>query len=337
MLRRITIVTSVLVLFLLSGKAQDPHFSQLHNTPLWVNPALAGQTDGDMRLIANYRNQWSTVTVPYQTAAGSFDTKIPKYFKNCSYFGAGVFVLNDQAGDAAFRTSTAQLSLAYHQSLSAKKPTFLSLGFMVGAGQMAFDQNELYFDNQFDGGGFNTGLASGENFSRTSLMYLDISAGLTVTSSLGEFSGFYLGVGMYHLNQPNVSFLGDDSETLYMRTNLHAGGTIGLGEEGTIRVLPEFIMSFQGPSQEVLVGAMVQYAMSDLSLYLGGMYRNKDAFIPMFRMDIKTVSLTFSYDVNTSELTRASAANGGMEISLKFTPKVFGARSECDEVKCPYY
>ncbi len=143
--------------------AQDPHFSQYQHTPLWVSPALTGQIAGDMRLTANYRNQWSSVTVPFQTVALSYDMRIPKYFgKSCSYFGGGLFLLNDQAGDSEFRTTIAQLALSYHQSMSNKgKPSYLSLGLMVGGGQMGFNPDKLYFDNQYNGEGFDTGLSSG--------------------------------------------------------------------------------------------------------------------------------------------------------------------------------
>ena len=49
--------------------AQDIHFSQFSETPLLRNPALAGIFSGDLRIQAVYRNQWNSVTVPYQTSS----------------------------------------------------------------------------------------------------------------------------------------------------------------------------------------------------------------------------------------------------------------------------
>ncbi|MEK7227019.1 MAG: type IX secretion system membrane protein PorP/SprF, partial [Bacteroidota bacterium] len=50
--------------FLSSLQAQDIHFSQFLSSPMNLNPALAGQFDGDHRFVMNHRNQWSSVTVP---------------------------------------------------------------------------------------------------------------------------------------------------------------------------------------------------------------------------------------------------------------------------------
>ncbi len=322
-----------------SINAQDAHFSQYQHTPLWVNPAFAGQIAGDMRFIANYRNQWSSVTVPYQTVSLSYDTRIPKYFgKSCSYFGGGLFLMNDQAGDSEFRTTTAQLSFAYHQSLSNKgKPSYLSMGVMIGGGQMGINPEKLYFDNQFDGSGFDTSLGNGENFERTNFFYLDISAGLNFAIAIGKRSGITVGLGAYHLNQPNVSFLGDSTERLFARYVLQAGGEIGINEDLPLSFIPSLVYMLQGPHNEVTAGLMIKWSPNeDFALSGGGAFRSSDAFIPMIRVDFKTASLAFSYDLNTSKLNVASNSNGGMEIALMFQPNVFNEKQECQSIFCPF-
>ena len=58
------------VLFVLALSAQDIHFSQFGNSPINLNPGLTGAFGGDMRFVANYRNQWRvdpTPLVPYLT------------------------------------------------------------------------------------------------------------------------------------------------------------------------------------------------------------------------------------------------------------------------------
>src|SRR5215218_715262 len=53
---------------LTSVQAQDLHFSQFMNNPLLTNPANTGfNPDFDYRLGASYRNQWSSLPVPYKT------------------------------------------------------------------------------------------------------------------------------------------------------------------------------------------------------------------------------------------------------------------------------
>ena len=67
---KLTAVTFLLGIY--TGQAlhaQDLHYSQFMNSPLLTNPANTGFIpDGDYRLGANFRNQWSSVTAfPYKT------------------------------------------------------------------------------------------------------------------------------------------------------------------------------------------------------------------------------------------------------------------------------
>ena len=54
-------------------KSQDIHFSQIQESPLWLNPANAGFFNGYVRSIANYRNQWASMGNAFQTMAVSID------------------------------------------------------------------------------------------------------------------------------------------------------------------------------------------------------------------------------------------------------------------------
>lgn len=339
-MQRIIYAIAILVFSAITAKGQlDSHFSQYQHTPLLVNPAKAGQIDGDMRLIANYRNQWSSVTVPFSTVAASYDMRIPKYFgKSCSYFGAGIVLLNDQAGDANFRRTNANLALTYNQSLSKRgKPTYMSVGLMVGGGQHTFDPNKLFFDSQFNGDIFDTGLSSGEEFSRNSLLYLDISAGLNFAIALGDKSGVSVGLGMYHLNRPNVSFMEDGDAQLYSRVVFSVDGSIALGEDSKLAVLPTLVFMGQGPDRSFTVGSLLKYTSNErVAISVGGVYRSGDAFIPMLRLDYKPVAIALSYDINVSNLSAASNSNGAMELSLIFTPNIFSDKRDCGAIFCPY-
>lgn len=67
---------SALFIFTLSGvvmRAQDIHFSQIHETPLFLSPANTGFYNGYFRAIANYRNQWAAMNNAFQTGAISLD------------------------------------------------------------------------------------------------------------------------------------------------------------------------------------------------------------------------------------------------------------------------
>ena len=67
-------ISLLLLLVVMSGRAQDLHFSQFFNSPLTTNPANTGFIPtADYRLGAHYRDQWSNSFVPYKTLSISGD------------------------------------------------------------------------------------------------------------------------------------------------------------------------------------------------------------------------------------------------------------------------
>jgi hypothetical protein len=72
--------------------AQDIHWTQFNNNPVFQNPAGAGNFKEDLRLTANYRTQWRSVTIPFQTTALAADTKWKQWGFGLNYF-------HDQVGD----------------------------------------------------------------------------------------------------------------------------------------------------------------------------------------------------------------------------------------------
>ncbi|MGH2644329.1 MAG: type IX secretion system membrane protein PorP/SprF, partial [Chitinophagaceae bacterium] len=70
-------LTCILCITGFLSHAQDIHLSQFYETPLLRNPALAGIFTGDYRVELVYRNQWASVTIPYQTGALSGEARFP--------------------------------------------------------------------------------------------------------------------------------------------------------------------------------------------------------------------------------------------------------------------
>ena len=78
MMRKVIIVLGIWNLSSgISLKAQDIHFSQFFETPLWRNPSLAGIYNGDIRVQAVYRDQWNSVTNAYRTGSLNAEFKMP--------------------------------------------------------------------------------------------------------------------------------------------------------------------------------------------------------------------------------------------------------------------
>ena len=76
MFKQLAIAWALLVS--VAAQGQDLHFSQFFNSPLTTNPANTGFIpDGDYRLGANFRNQWSSVmTLPYKTMSAFGDMQV---------------------------------------------------------------------------------------------------------------------------------------------------------------------------------------------------------------------------------------------------------------------
>ena len=74
--------SAIILSFILAvgANAQDIHFSQFYNAPLKLNPGNAGAFRGDLRVISNYRNQWSSINSAFKTYGFSVDVPVSKSF-----------------------------------------------------------------------------------------------------------------------------------------------------------------------------------------------------------------------------------------------------------------
>ena len=72
-MKKIVLICAIILPFV--NKAQDIHFSQFNETPVLLNPALSC-TAFDTRIIANYKNQWASVTTPFRTYGISIERAI---------------------------------------------------------------------------------------------------------------------------------------------------------------------------------------------------------------------------------------------------------------------
>jgi hypothetical protein len=72
-------------------------------------------------------------------------------------------------------------------------------------------------------------------------------------------------------------------------------------------------------------------------LHVGGFLRWKDAFIPVVKVDMRSLSVALSYDVNVSQLKTASQGRGGFELSLSYIGFLHRNDAARDEVMCPRF
>lgn len=304
-----------------SALAQDIHFSQYYASPLTLNPALTGNINGVFRLAANYRNQWFTIptlgmVAPYQTYQFSGDAALLRDRLGNDGFGVGGMFYCDRAGDGALTTFSGMVSLAYHKAVDRYGRGRISLGLQAGVVSKQIKMQNLVFETQLDGYGWNTQLSNGESYSGKSILYPDVNIGAMWTHAPKDNFRYYLGFAMNHLSKPRESFLGDERNRINYLYKVNAGMEIFLNHDYSFSMTPTFLFMLQSNAQQYNVGLGLNYWVNDdIAIFGGGWYRIKDAVILNLGAEFYNCRVGISYDVNHSSLRTASKAQGGIELS----------------------
>ena len=329
-----------------SAMAQDPHFTQYFASPLTLNPALTGLTQGDIRLAANYRSQWGAVSPnPYTTGTVSYDMATMKgALGNGDALGIGVIGLFDRSGLGGLQNITVGLSVAYHKSFGYEKQHTLSLGVQGALVQKTIDFTSLKFEDQFDFSTGGTPYTTGENIGNADLTYPDFNLGLMYSGRINEHATTYIGFSYYHLTQPVESFL-NDNHKIHSRYTGYLGGSFDLNEN--IVLYASGLYQSQASATEVMAGAAVGFVLNPghdrefsrkTIFYLGGWYRYGDALSPYIGFEWSKMKLGISYDANLSSFSPATGGNGGYEVSLIFNGKINkGANRPTYNFACPKF
>src|ERR1043165_647291 len=198
---------------------QDIHYSQFNNSPYNLNPAQTGLFDGDYRLAANFRSQWSVIPVPYRTFSLGGDYRLKTKLQN-DVPAVGALINTDKSGDSKFTTTQILLSGSYIKKLTKDSTHFASLGIQPGITSKSFNVAALSFDNQYDGDSYDPNLPSGENFPKTRMTYFDMGVGLAYLYRKNHRMYVNAGYSLLHLNRPKQSFFNNDDIRLDAKHNI---------------------------------------------------------------------------------------------------------------------
>jgi type IX secretion system PorP/SprF family membrane protein len=348
-----------LMLSVYETQAQDPRYTQYYSAPLRLNPALTGVFEGTWRIGTNFRTQWGSVmNKPFNTVGLNADLKT-QVFKS-DYFAASFGAMTDVSGQGRYNYTDINLGFSYMKKLSgggrSYRPaitSYLVAGAQLGIGQRSVKWLDLTYSEQWDvnigtTGGYDTNLSSGENAEamRMNKIYPDLSAGLLWYGVMGNRKSIYAGMGIFHINRPEISVFnrttaGLGAERLYMRITAHAGGEILLGGRGgAVSLLPGFVGMFQGPTMELNMGLGVKYQAAkydDFALKFSMWTRlaNKleadidaDALMLIIGLDWQSFQFGISYDINLSTLTAVSNGQGALEFSIIYVHDVEKSRQQ---------
>ncbi len=302
--------------------AQDIHYSQFFTSPISLNPAKTGLFNGDWRIGANYKNQWNSIPVAYNTGSIFVDFALgEKRNSMIKKAGVGIFLAQDVAGDGNLSTTKIQLSGAFHQVLDENEKYFLSFGFSGGYVQKHIDFTKLYWGNQWDGTQFNTVLNAKEPFKAALISYPTINAGVEFSAILAPNKFVHSGLAFYQINRPTETFYQSEN-SVGIKPVLNLGGSFGFNYE--YELFTEFYFSYQKTATEADLSVIVGKNVSDskfirVYVYAGLMYRLKDAMMPVVGFSKNNLRVYLNYDVNLSGLTPYSTAQGGIEFSVQYT------------------
>lgn len=327
------VVIAFLLLWSSYAWSQDVHWSQFDYNPVFQSPSNVGQFNGDYRIHGNYRDQWRSVTVPFQTFSVSGEAK--NVFKNLN---VGAFIMADVVGDGKMTTVEFQPSASYTLKLTADSVHLLRPGIQMGINFRGLNPDAFYYDEQWNGQQFDQNIAHNESFVQTKRTNFTLGFGLGYEYQEGKRKRFQAGIGVFNLNRPDQGFFGEKIKR-EIRTNIFARAEFKIGFDWDL--LPSIQFNTQGKYLELVLGTQARYILKDrLGEYraiLAGIYtRSQDALFLTAGMEYQNWWAGISYDINYSKLTPASRARGGFEVSVRYIIHHFKPKRISHRI-CPDY
>ncbi len=335
MMQRAIFFFFVWVSAVLTVCGQDPQFSQYYQSPLYLNPGFTGITN-QQRATFIHRVQWPNLPQAFSTFSASYDIWVDELRS-----GFGILASTDKLGSAGWRTTTVSLNYSYKVRLNEK--LVFSPGLSFGYGINGLDRSKITLGDglEFNGAPLDPALQRLGN-----TQYFDFAAGFVLYSK-----ALFFGSAFSHINTPNLSILNGEAR-LPMKMVFHGGGRITLNKG--IRTVarasyltPSFVYRIQGPSSQLDLG--VNYHIDPVSV--GVWYRGKpfdksviglmqqDAMIFTMGIYLKNLTVGYSYDFTTSQLSTASG--GAHEISLMYEfeakPLRKGVKRRNRLIPCPSF
>ncbi len=309
---------------------QDVHFSQFEEIPIALNPALAGNSSSTKRAGLIYRNQWNSVSTPFQSSAFFADMKVEHPKLNGSHVGMGILFVNDRSGSGGLKENHLIFSSNYQRFLNIQQTYLITAGPQIGFYQKGFDPSKLNFESDFSyssgsfisNGGF-------QNFSKSSVINFELGFGATVTKFDPSGLPTVIGISFSHLTTPNQSFLGVN-EPLKMKKVFHANTVKEINTNMSVK--PSALYMSQNEAKVLIVGAQLIYSLGttlkeDTDLKIGAYYRIDDAVFFTFGINHDNWGINLGYDYTISNLSESAGTVNAFEIAITIKNKLFKAKA----------
>ena len=277
--------------------------------PLLFNPAYSGFFEGRGRFGVVYRNQWASVTTPFQTVTATAELNLTSSQRNRNAFGAGLWVSNDRAGALNYGATTLSAILSYYQSFDRDGTNILSVGVEAGVGQSGFDVANIVLDD------------ATEEFVRNRALYPTFGAGVAWFRQYSDVFHTKIGMSVRNINEPDISYTGLTDTRLSRKYNFYARAEWRMSVQ--VGIMPVVGYQRQKRFSELVYGADVRWYLREepqdyLALTAGLIGRHGDAVSMNLSVLWRTWTFAFAYDANVSKLAEASHTLGALEIGILY-------------------
>lgn len=322
-MRKNFILFSLLLLFfsvnLYNADAQQlPQYTQFVNNYFGLNPA-AGGSSGCLDMKAGHRRQWvgfeNAPVTSFASINGPIKNKAKPYIKNIHVIGA--YFENDKTGLLG-PTSRTSFFLNYSYHLALVNNIYASAGFFGGLMQYSFAVDKITVANVND---------NAITAARKVILYPDINPGMMVYGA-----SFFLGYSMKNA-------VGNKLDAVYglnsklARHQYITGGLRIKGKRKEISFLPSVnVKMVKGAPTSLDVCLLMDY---NNVFMIGALYRKTDAAAAIVQFRIKSFTVGYSYDYNTSRLAVANANTHEVILSYKICKSKNGEYA--DGIRCWAY
>lgn len=292
---------------------QDAQYTQFYAAPTHLNPSFAGSSV-ESRLVANYRNQWTSIPNSWQNYNVSYD----RYFPQINS-GFGLIAYKDQAGQGNLSNTVVGLQYAYEVRL--KRHLYFRPSFEMSYHAKSINFNDLIFTDQL--------MRQGEPASLEAnifepVNFLDFAVGALINSKV-----YWFGVSVHHLGEPDESLYGDAGAILKRKYSAHGGYRIALKNHYNKKTKKNavFAANFkkQGNFDQLDLGFYFELS----PMVIGAWYRNlpfktngykhinHDSFALIIGYHFGKYKMGYSYDITVSQLG-VGASGGSHEMSISY-------------------
>lgn len=287
---------AILLLLLLNidkVNCQDLEFSQVNNSRILSNPSLAG-SDSGIFVNVGYRNQWPGLAGNFVSYFVSTDAHIDKLKTSI-----GLIASADHAGQNSISSKTYSFIIAPQFNLK-KNDWVIKPAIQLSYIQTKLDPSKFSFSDMIDTK-YGFVLPTISVFPNTRRNYFDFSSSLLVYNKWAS-----LGLGYFHITQPNQSFMIGSSAPLYSRLMVNfntkyfhffANKKYGLA----------FSAFYNRQSVFQQLTTRVSLAYNKMSVSIA--YQNGSAIIVGFGLNYSKFSFVYSYDINVTKLRKSQGSH----------------------------